>query len=85
MYYINPQLKNKKSYSTEEDFPMLKDGKVFSMKKNGDDFIIQTTISDNKELKRLVEAAEIKLNERITHGFKRAEYLMDTDNYSYSV
>ena len=62
MYKINMQITgNDAKYP--EDFPMLQEGnKVFAMVKDGDDFIIQTTINDNNRLINLIESGEKELN-----------------------
>lgn len=60
MYKINTQLKGE-SARYPQDFPLLQDGRDFAMIKVGSDYIIQTTISDMKKLKRMIKKTELKM------------------------
>jgi len=83
MYLINTHLQGN-NCSCLDDFPLLTNGRTFFMKKQGDDFIIQTTISDEKELMRLIKVGEKELNIRIKRGQEEAKRLMDYNSYTFS-
>ena len=54
MFKINTDIKDGAVYP--DDFSMLQNGQDFAMKKEGDDYIIQTIVKTPEEIKQKIES-----------------------------
>lgn len=85
MYYINTHLYGKHNIKYPEDFPMLKNGQTFAMKKSSTskDYIIQTIESDVDKVKAMIKTGERNITRQMQADRKKVIALLNKNDYMY--
>ena len=72
MYLINTHLSGIDA-NYPDDFSMLTNGSKFAMRRQGTDYIIQTTIGDDNKLMDIIKTGEANIKERIAYANQFAQ------------